>query len=191
MSDPTPPTVSDAMREAVAPVTRAEVRACIGPTIPLRRRWVDLLMRGPIARLQAETARLMGERDEIREAFMRVAEAIGAPASERLDLEVRDRLRAAEAETARLRAENDRLSETYTDEDGTVWSPPTAWAYFAACRALNAKTAALAEARAEGRRQGLEEAAKLTEHWSLNRISREIRSLATAPAETQKPEETA
>jgi hypothetical protein len=62
----TPPAVSDAMREAVAPVTRAEVRACIGPTIPLRRRWVDLLMQGPIARLHAEIARLTGERDAAR-----------------------------------------------------------------------------------------------------------------------------
>lgn len=66
---------------------------------------------------------------------------------------------------------------------------------------------ALAEAEARGRRQGLEEAAKVIgirleenvraygqqstradECWW---VERHIRSLATAPAETQKPEETA
>ena len=33
--------------------------------------------------------------------------------------------------------------ETYTDDHGTVWTRPTAWAYFAACRALREKEAAL------------------------------------------------
>lgn len=135
----------------------------------------------------------------------------------------------AEAETARLRAENERLSETYTDEEGTVWSPPTAWAYFAACRALHAKTVALAEAEARGRRQGLEwqpietAPADYTEMIGMDASGVIARTwffapssqtrkwlkvglpgkkdwhpvlwmhipLATAPAETQKPEEPA
>lgn len=41
--------------------------------------------------LREALARAEAERDEVREAFMRVAEAIGAPASERLDVEVRSR----------------------------------------------------------------------------------------------------
>jgi len=27
--------------------------------------------------------------------------------------------------------------EAFTEDDGTAWAPPTAWAYFAACRALH------------------------------------------------------
>ncbi|CAO4177238.1 hypothetical protein [Methylorubrum extorquens] len=53
-------------------------------------------------------------------------------------------LATATAEAASLRAEveaKDRriaeLSETWTDEGGTVWSPPTAWAYAKACAALH------------------------------------------------------
>lgn len=33
------------------------------------------------------------------------------------------------------------LHETYTDDTGQVWTRPTAWAYYAACRALHAKRA--------------------------------------------------
>ncbi len=76
----------------------------------------DALIRGPLApilaqvsALQAEVEGLKAERDEAREAFMRVAEAINAPATERLDLEVRDRLSALQAETRDLRLE---LAET-------------------------------------------------------------------------------
>lgn len=29
------------------------------------------------------------------------------------------------------------LIEAYTDDDGIVWTAPSAWAYFAACRALH------------------------------------------------------
>lgn len=52
------------------------------------------------------------------------------------------------SEFARLTAERDEAraklataTETYTDDFGYVWSPPTAWAYFAACRALSAARA--------------------------------------------------
>lgn len=61
-------------------------------------------------------------------------------------------LAALERDNATLRAERDELSETFTDEDGFVWSPPTAWAYAAACKALNAKTAELATLRASAER---------------------------------------
>lgn len=37
--------------------------------------------------------------------------------------------------------------EAFKDEAGTVWTVPTAWAYFAACRALNAAKAKVEEAR--------------------------------------------
>jgi hypothetical protein len=61
-----------------------------------------------------------------------------------------------------LVAENERLQtrladyqDTHEDEKGNVWHRPTAWAYFAACRALDAEKASrieaerlLAEARA-------------------------------------------
>lgn len=49
---------------------------------------------------------------------------------------------------------------------------------------------ALAEAEARGRRQGLEEAARLAEDTDVRRqdLSSYLRSLATTPAETQKPE---
>ncbi|CAO4137207.1 hypothetical protein [Methylorubrum extorquens] len=53
-------------------------------------------------------------------------------------------LATATAEAAGLRAEVEakdkriaELSETWTDEGGTVWSPPTAWAYAKACAALH------------------------------------------------------
>lgn len=59
-------------------------------------------------------------------------------------------------------------------------------------------TTALAEARAEGRRQGLEEGARTAEAYARVRIEPHasvlrtfavtLRSLATTPAETQKPE---
>lgn len=29
--------------------------------------------------------------------------------------------------------------EVHVDDNGTTWTPPTAWAYFAACRALEAE----------------------------------------------------
>jgi hypothetical protein len=39
-----------------------------------------------------------------------------------------------------------RLTETYTDDKGTVWDPPTAWAYYAACRTIADTKARLREA---------------------------------------------
>jgi hypothetical protein len=38
--------------------------------------------------------------------------------------------------------------EAFRDERGTVWMPPTAWAYFSACRARDIAADALASARA-------------------------------------------
>lgn len=220
MSDPTPPAVSDAMREAVA--TYCQYCAQVFRQLKEDEIWlIEGFAFGPIA---SEIARLTGERERldhncqewVRQAAenAEAADALGRRAisaeAETAVLTAECKVyrnlaekyaaaaEAAEAETARLRAENERLSETYTDEDGTVWSPPTAWAYFAACRALHAKTAALAEAKAEGRRQGLEEAATVVEDRIMNdrseedaeceRLAERIRSLATAPAETQKPE---
>jgi hypothetical protein len=52
-------------------------------------------------------------------------------------------LKRAEAAEARVW----ELTKTYTDENGTVWSPPTAWAYYAACKALAAKEAATIKLR--------------------------------------------
>lgn len=53
-------------------------------------------------------------------------------------LEAADHIETLEARVATLSAENSRLSETYIDESGLSWSPPTAWAYFAVCRARDA-----------------------------------------------------
>ena len=44
------------------------------------------------------------------------------------------------------------LSETWTDERGEVWSPPTAWAYAQACKALHATKAERDAARADAER---------------------------------------
>ena len=41
------------------------------------------------------------------------------------------------------------LGDRYLDESGTVWSVPTAWAYFSACRALNEHKARIALLEAE------------------------------------------
>jgi hypothetical protein len=112
MTVPTPPAVSDAMREAVAPVTRAEVRACIGPTIPLRRRWVDLLMQGPIARLQAETARLTGERDDAEQRVTNLAAALASAHRARGEQEKR----ANEADGRRVYLEKDRIHPAFSVE---------------------------------------------------------------------------
>ncbi len=95
----------------------------------------------------------------------------------------RDFARDIEQETAapllaRIAELEARLNETHTDENGTVWTVPTAWAYFAACRALEEhKSKEVAELYHEGyakgrgdgyehgykvgRRDGLEEAAKV------------------------------
>lgn len=43
---------------------RAEIRDCIGETIPLRRRWVAAIMSGPVGRLLARIETLETERDE-------------------------------------------------------------------------------------------------------------------------------
>lgn len=59
-------------------------------------------------------------------------------------LDKADSAEAAEARADRLSAEVEardkriaELSETWTDENGTIWSPPTAWAYAKACAALH------------------------------------------------------
>jgi hypothetical protein len=40
-------------------------------------------------------------------------------------------------------------SEAFVDDRGTAWMPPTAWAYFAACRARDAQAARIAALNAE------------------------------------------
>jgi hypothetical protein len=57
--------------------------------------------------------------------------------------------RAAHEVTRKALAE---ATETWTDEAGTVWCPPTAWAYAQACRALeNAKSQLAAQRERDGR----------------------------------------
>jgi hypothetical protein len=162
MTVPTPPAVSDAMREAV----EAHTRRLYGDDMPA---WLipflHGLLAGPIA---SGIARLTGERDkalsdqramliQVGEHALARGEAEGALwISEKAGIVEgwRARAEAAEAETARLRA-------------------------------------ALAEAEARGRRQGLEEAvdacAGITGALELATAIWNRRD-ATAPAETQKPE---
>lgn len=95
----------EAMREAVAQWLEAELGLYVSEAAEKAGEFC-----GPSGPIASELARLTAERDEAREAFMRVAEAVGAPASERLDLEVRDRFarlteRAEKAETFALACE--------------------------------------------------------------------------------------
>ena len=110
-------------------------------------------------------------------------------------------MRYALAEIARLRMKLDPSCvaerQQYAGYAGEE-EPPT----IGPARPTPAVAAALAEARTEGRRQGLEEAAKWHDQWQVRnrdmgsqsrarlhgRYATAIRSLATAPAETQKPE---
>jgi uncharacterized protein YhaN len=53
-------------------------------------------------------------------------------------------------QVADLVTERNKLMETWIDPDTeTVWSPPTAWAYAAACKALEAKKQRITELEAE------------------------------------------
>jgi hypothetical protein len=194
----TPPAVSDAMREAVAYLTPYPTTK--GPVIldPAK-------MREDQAIIASEIARLTGERDEIREAFMRVAEAIGAPASERLDVEIRDRFNFMAGKLDEANAMLARLTQG-RDNPPVTNGQKASFSEFlhanARAEAAEAETArlraALAEAEARGRRQGLEEAARAAEaiRRSSNQdhiqhcteVEETIRSLAVTPAETQKPE---
>jgi uncharacterized Zn finger protein (UPF0148 family) len=38
-----------------------------------------------------------------------------------------------------------RREDAWRDDNGTIWNPPTAWAYFAVCRARDAKQALIEE----------------------------------------------
>lgn len=55
----------------------------------------------------------------------------------------------SETELAELKAAAaPKLDDTYVDRHGTTWTRPTAWAYFAACRALNHHNELIREAAA-------------------------------------------
>lgn len=71
-----------------------------------------------------------------------------------------DALASAIAERDEARAE---LSDTFVDENGTTWKRPTAWAYYAVCKARDAHHAAqeAAEARLEEAKAVL---GRITEH---------------------------
>lgn len=128
MTASTPPTVSEAMREAVAPVTRAEVRACIGETVPLRRRWVDKLMAGPIARLSSALAALerenatLQERLEISHAYNLDGDKVPFPEGMPDGIECRDEtIRNLEDINATLQAERDEAIARAREPIGDTW----------------------------------------------------------------------
>jgi hypothetical protein len=86
-------------------------------------------------------------------------EASGLPIAIASWDEAQERIEQLEADNVGLRSitlqQADRiaeLSETWTDERGEVWSPPTAWAYAQACKALHAAKAEREAARADAER---------------------------------------
>ncbi|HLG97103.1 MAG TPA: hypothetical protein VKX49_12390 [Bryobacteraceae bacterium] len=108
----------------------------------------DLISQEEFSSLVAETpgsvARLEGydkakaefnERIAALEAQLKISEgAVRIQAAQVNSLIAeRDQLRA-KAEKAEA-----RLNETFTDDDGTIWTVPTAWAYAQACKAVNAR----------------------------------------------------
>ncbi len=78
---------------------------------------------------------------------------------------------ALTTENMSLRAERDEArrerDETFTDETGNMWSRPTAWAYYAVCKALNAPVARADKAEAE--RDALAERLRASEHLLAHR----------------------
>lgn len=74
---------------------------------------------------------------ELTRLTARVAELEASLDNERAAHQVAcDQRNAAERERDAARAE---LNETWTDENGTVWTRPTAWAYAHACKNRNAR----------------------------------------------------
>lgn len=51
--------------------------------------------------------------------------------------------------TAYVSPEDMAHDEAFVDDDGEIWVPPTAWAYFAACRARNEKATRITALEAE------------------------------------------
>jgi hypothetical protein len=115
MSDPTPPAVSEAMREAVALSPERVKRrlhthpGCLGPT-------VDACTL--IDRQASEIARLTGERDRLRRDHLphmcrdehtEIRHGLSDDDERCPVCRERDRAEAAEAETARLRADAERF----------------------------------------------------------------------------------
>jgi len=116
-----------------------------------RARW-----RRVAERCETEKQAAEKERDAVRNAMAEsCSELSGAPCpraeaaekerDEALGEFARAGMRQADqllAARSRAEAAEQALNETYTDESGTVWTRPTAWAYYAVCRARDAKARA-------------------------------------------------
>jgi hypothetical protein len=87
------------------------------PKISLRA-MVEAEIQADLSRLRAENERLTGLTEALRISEATLNHAVAS-----------QKARIAE------------LSETWTDENGTVWEPPTAWAYAMACKTMHAQRA--------------------------------------------------
>ena len=78
---------------------------------------------------------------------------------------VAEHIEAIEAESDGLASRLADYQDTHTDEQGNVWHRPTAWAYFAACRTIDAHKARIATLQ-----QALERLIEAADNmgWSTN-----------------------